>query len=202
LDPAWNVRIVVRMDRSSCLDALLQAGTLAALTAGLIGCGDKIKSIELEPYLAPCRLGEVTTYCMVRTDSDDFQDYVEGFEFKWGYRTELTIIEHEIEKPEVDGPSKEYSLLELGQRKAVAPGTQFELYWFIGPLDEELLPLLLGGTCPDQLTLDPRNYPKDLAFGSDAECQAFLAAAKDGTLKHLTLAFGTPEAPLDVIAFE
>ena len=193
------MRRVVGMDRSSYLVALQQAGTVAALAAGLAGCGDKVRSVALEPYLAPCNQF-VLTYCMVQVEGD-YQDYIEGFDFEWGYRTELRIVEHEVE-PVPDGSSKEYSLLHLDSREAVAPGTQFEFDWFLGPLDEEDLSYLLGGSCPDQLTLDPRNHPKRLAFGSEADCQAFLAAAKDGTLRHVRLAFGTPEAPLDVISFE
>ena len=174
----------------------------AVLLSGLAcGCGDDTSRVALLPYEDYC-IGFSSAYPCVRSVDGDTYDYIEGFQFEWGYQTELRILTRHIEHPPADGSSAEYYLVDVESRTPVKPGTRFELR-FGAMLDPEELSRLVAGDCARGYELYPHfSEVKQFSLQDGMACESFEQFIPRRVLRTLTFEFDAPEAPLKLVAFE
>jgi hypothetical protein len=178
-------------------------GSLGAVLLSCLACacGDDTSRVELLPYLGYCvGLGGVSP-CPRTVDGDLF-DPIEGFEFEWGYQTELRILTRHIEHPPADGSSLEYYLVDVLSRTAVKPGTRFELGFYAMLLPEDLS-RLVAGDCAGGYELFPdSSQEKQFSLEDSSVCESFEQFIPRQVSRTLSFEFDTPEAPLTLVAFE
>jgi len=118
--------------------------TLTLLLVLLIGTGiaqDKSKTmtIKVEPYLA---LSYGAFFKNLELKSPDCGvEYIDGFEFEWGYEYSLKVKETTLANPPEDGSSKQYKLLKVISKKKVSADYTFKMSLerdiYLGPGDQK-----------------------------------------------------------------
>ena len=83
-----------------------------------------IKTITVEPYMRTQNYEHFKR--MVLNSSDSQAQYIEGFEFDWGYRYSLRVKQTTI-GPLSDGTLYDYSLIETISKTKVADSTTFTM---------------------------------------------------------------------------
>jgi Domain of unknown function (DUF4377) len=165
-----------------------QAGSLP--TRG--GNTDKtwIEEIEIGHYKQPCQT-LVTTFCLVSRKSEahpwQLQDWIDGFTPVWGVSTRLRVLVRRITNPPADSSSLEYRLEEVLSTTSVPPGTEFELVFAPGWVQE-----LVTGE-PNALSLKGE---RSLACADSTVC-AELNARRRSPDRGLRLMLRHPSKPGD-----
>ena len=79
-------------------------------------------------------------------DSPDSEaEYIDGFDFEWGYEYELEVIEKKLEESLSDGTRYEYELKQIVSKKAVPGSSEFRLwldgnlYYYLGEENSQTL---------------------------------------------------------------
>lgn len=175
----------------------LAAGMVSCLVCA---CGDDTSRVELLPYPDYC-VGEAVGPCM-RSVAGDVYDGIEGFQFEWGYRTVLLIRTRQIDNPPADASSIEYDLVDVESRTPVEKGTRFDLV-LRPPLEAEQFASIVAGDCTAGFQLFPGTFQrKQLSFETSEACESFARLSAAKVLSQLSFEFGTPEAALQLVAFQ
>ncbi len=89
-----------------------------------VGQAEQIKIITIEPFMQTENYEHFKR--MVLNSSDSRAQYIEGFEFDWGYRYSLRVKQTTI-GPLSDGTLYDYSLIETISKTKVADSTTFTM---------------------------------------------------------------------------
>jgi hypothetical protein len=108
----------------------MKTGLLLLLFVGLFNASfaqeknkvDKIK-VTVEPYKRPTN-GAFYTFLALKC-SDRGVDYIDGFDFQWGYIYELELKRTKLAQPLVDAGDTDYHLIKIISKKAVTDSTTF-----------------------------------------------------------------------------
>ena len=84
------------------------------------------KTITLDPYLSFQNYEHFKRLTLSSPNSPI--EYLDGFEFSWGYKYELSIIETELGEWLSDGTQFEYSLNKVISKTKVPDSSQFKLF--------------------------------------------------------------------------
>lgn len=153
----------------------------------VMSCGDsnesKNESIELLSYKAPC-FGVAQKLCLIEYDRSNasqsyFYDSIDGFDFVWGHRYQLSVKVTELSNPPTDGSSLKYELQQIVSDIEDAIGTNYEY---------ELVELL-----DNTFTKDPdgKYYFLEQPFMCDAsvDCDALVNLNDSGGLVNVTFEY-------------
>jgi hypothetical protein len=88
------------------------------------GQAEQIKTITVEPFMSTENYEHFKR--LVLNSSDSQAQYIEGFEFDWGYRYSLRVKQTTI-GPLSDGTMYDYSLIETISKTKVADSTTFTM---------------------------------------------------------------------------
>lgn len=99
----------------------------------------KMVTIHVEPYM---RLSYGAFYKSLTIKSDNSAvDYIQGFNFEWGYAYKLKIEETKLKAPPEDGSDTNHKLIKVLSKTRVADTTQFSLSLqrnvYLGPGEQE-----------------------------------------------------------------
>ena len=86
---------------------------------------DKI-TVTIEPYKHATN-GAFHTF-LALTCSDRGVEYIDGFDFEWGYFYELELKRTKLAQPMVDAGDTDYHLIKIISKKAVADSTTFKTH--------------------------------------------------------------------------
>ena len=89
-----------------------------------VGQAEQIKIITIEPFMQTENYEHFKR--LVLNSSDSRAQYIEGFEFDWGYRYSLRVKQTTI-GPLSDGTLYDYSLIETISKTKVADSTTFTM---------------------------------------------------------------------------
>ncbi|MFT4778684.1 MAG: hypothetical protein ACJAU0_002066 [Flavobacteriales bacterium] len=84
-----------------------------------------IKSVTVEPYKT---LSFGAFFKGLSIKSEPYSEYIEGFNFEWGYTYTLKIKETELRNPPADGSSSNYQLIKVLSKKKVADDYTFIMH--------------------------------------------------------------------------
>ena len=96
----------------------------------IFGQKSTLQKIKIEPYLALQNYEHFKRLVLLSTDGE--VDYIDGFEFKWGYKYEIEVKTTKLNPPLTDGTTSKHSLVNIIQQSKVADTSKFEL--FLSPL--------------------------------------------------------------------
>lgn len=87
---------------------------------------DKVDEINvtIEPYKSATN-GAFYTFLALKC-SDRSVEYIDGFDFEWGYIYELKLKRTKLAQPMEDAGDTDYDLIKIISKKAVADSTTFE----------------------------------------------------------------------------
>ena len=109
--------------RHTALSLSIIAGILSSFFVA-VGQAEQIKIITIEPFMQTENYEHFKR--MVLNSSDSRAQYIEGFEFDWGYRYSLRVKQTTI-GPLSDGTLYDYSLIETISKTKVADSTTFTM---------------------------------------------------------------------------
>ncbi len=100
---------------------------LFILLSSIIGKGqtDRTQIITIEPYMAVTNAAFFKT--MVVKSNDCAADFIQGFNFQWGYSYKLKIKIHKLKNPPEDGSDTDYILLKTISKTKVPDTYQFKM---------------------------------------------------------------------------
>jgi hypothetical protein len=85
-----------------------------------------IKEISLAPYLVFQNYEHFKRLCLSSPNSA--AEFIEGFDFAWGYQYQLKVAESKLEPALSDGTEYEYRLVEVISKTKVADSTEGALF--------------------------------------------------------------------------
>ncbi len=88
--------------------------------------GQEFISITIEPYLSFQHYEHFKRLTLHSTDSD--VEFLEGFEFNWGYSYKLKVKQTQFKSRLSDGTEFEYSLVKLIAKTKVPDTAQFKIF--------------------------------------------------------------------------
>ncbi len=86
---------------------------------------DKIQLITVEPYM--CVTHGAFSYELKLKASDRGAEFIQGFNFEWGYSYKLKIKAHTLKNPPQDGSSVDYILLKTIEKTKVPATYEFKM---------------------------------------------------------------------------
>ncbi len=109
--------------------------TFLVLSLLLSGCTllnpSTVKTLYLDHYMQECASFFLTICNRIKAQPEDpwatTLNYIEGFEYEWGFVYELRIRETHIFNPPADGSDTRTELLETLGKEKVAPDLRFQL---------------------------------------------------------------------------
>lgn len=86
----------------------------------------KNKTITINPYLSFQNYEHFKRLTLSATDSDI--EYLEGFDFEWGYEYKLNVTETKLSETLSDGTRFEYKLNHIVSKTKMADSSEFKLF--------------------------------------------------------------------------
>ena len=86
---------------------------------------DKIQTIKIEPYMTVSNGAFFKQLTLKSNDSD--AEFIQGFDFEWGYSYELKIKIHKMKNPPQDGSDTQYILIKIISKTKVPDNYQFRM---------------------------------------------------------------------------
>jgi hypothetical protein len=86
---------------------------------------DKIQLITIEPYMIVTNGAFYKELCLKSNDSD--AEFIQGFNFEWGYSYKLRIKVHKLKNPPEDGSETDYILATTVSKTKVPDNYQFRM---------------------------------------------------------------------------
>lgn len=86
---------------------------------------EKTRIVAVEPYMHVTHGAFFKQLTLCSKDGDI--DFIQGFEYEWGYFYELKIAERKIKQPPADASDTEYILLKILSKRKVPENYQFKL---------------------------------------------------------------------------
>lgn len=102
---------------------VLLFSVLAILAKGQVTC---VKEILVEPYLVFQNYEHFKRLCLSSPNSA--VEFIEGFDFAWGYHYQLKVEETKLESALSDGTEYEFRLVEVLSKTKVADSTEVRLF--------------------------------------------------------------------------
>ena len=72
---------------------------------------DKSRIITIEPYMKVTNGAFFKQLVLKSNDSD--AEFIQGFDFEWGYSYKLKILIHKLKNPPEDGSDTDYKLVKI-----------------------------------------------------------------------------------------
>lgn len=114
--------------------------TCAVVSFCFVADTHKKKNISIEPYMQV--QNDAFFKVLVLTSPDSYADYIDGFNFEWGYHYKLKVNEVKLSLPPEDGSSIKYKLIRILSKEKVAADYQFRLGLYrdlyLGPGDDQV----------------------------------------------------------------
>ena len=85
----------------------------------------KLFTITVEPYMVVSN--DAFFRVMHLSSSDESTDYIEGFDYEWGYTYVLKVKRTILKNPPMDGSDRTYSLVKVISKTPVPENYQFKL---------------------------------------------------------------------------
>ena len=100
---------------------------LLLLLSSIIGKSqtDKTKIITIEPYMKVTNGAFYKVLILKSNDSD--AEFIQGFDFEWGYSYKLKIQIHKLKNPPEDGSDTDYILVKTISKTKVPDDYQFKM---------------------------------------------------------------------------
>lgn len=88
---------------------------------------DKLTDMEVyvEPYMSLSY--QAFFKDLVLNSDNDYIEYISGFDFEWGYRYQLLVLERIYEEPMMDAGDREFKLLKMISKTRVEPEYTFSM---------------------------------------------------------------------------
>lgn len=84
------------------------------------------KHLKIDPFLSLQNYEHFKRLCL--NSSDQQIDFIQGFEFEWGYEYQLIVKQTKLKQSLTDGTNYTYSLDKIVSKVKVADTTQFKLF--------------------------------------------------------------------------
>jgi hypothetical protein len=116
---------------------MIKISVLLFLLSSMLGKSqiDKSQIITIEPYMSVTNGAFFKQLILKSNDSD--AEFIQGFDFEWGYSYKLKILIHKLKNPPEDGSDTDYRLVKIVSKTKVPDNYQFQMMlasdFYLGP---------------------------------------------------------------------